>query len=74
MQQKQTEQVYAYMQEHGSIDPLRAFTELGILRLGARIFDLKASGVPVIGEMRYKVSETGKIEKKWKEYRLGRNA
>lgn len=68
----QTKQVYVYMQENGSIDALRAFTDLDILRLGARIYDLKASGVSVIGEMKYKVNKSGKIEKKWKEYRLGK--
>lgn len=41
---KQTEQVLEYLKQHGSIDPLRAFNDLGILRLGARIYDLKAAG------------------------------
>lgn len=37
----QTEQVRWYMQEYGSIDPMQAMRDLGIYRLGARIWDLK---------------------------------
>lgn len=64
---KQTDQVLDYIHEHGSIDPLRAFIELGILRLGARIWDLKAAGVPIVGETKTNPN-TGK---RWKEYRIG---
>jgi hypothetical protein len=64
---KQTDQVLDYLHEHGSIDPLRAFNDLGILRLGARIWDLKAAGVPIVGETKTNPN-TGK---RWKEYRIG---
>lgn len=63
---KQTDQVLEYMRRNGSIDPLRAFTDLGILRLGARIWDLKNAGVPISGEIRTN-PDTGK---RWKEYRI----
>ena len=63
---KQTEQVLEYMRTNGSIDPLRAFNDLGILRLGARIWDIKESGIPVTGEIKTN-PDTGK---NWKEYRL----
>lgn len=63
---KQTDQVLEYLQKNGSIDPLRAFNELGILRLGARIWDLRAAGVDVVGEIKTNPT-TGKH---WKEYRL----
>ena len=63
---KQADMVKEYMEIHGSIDPLRAFTELGILRLGARIWDLKAAGVPIRREIRTN-PETGK---RWAEYWL----
>lgn len=62
----QTDLIMEYMERHGSIDPLRAFSELGILRLGARIWDLKAAGVQIAGEIRTN-PDTGK---RWKEYRL----
>lgn len=40
----QTEQVIDYMERHGSITPKEALEALGCMRLGARIFELKAIG------------------------------
>ena len=40
----QTEKVLHYIEDFGSISPYEAFRDLGILRLSARIFDLKAQG------------------------------
>lgn len=40
----QTERLLSYLQQNGSIDPMTAWVELGVYRLGARIFDLKAAG------------------------------
>lgn len=40
----QCERLLAYLQRFGRIDPLQAWQELGIYRLGARVFDLKAAG------------------------------
>lgn len=40
----QTERVLAYIKDFGSITPYEAFRDLGLLRLSARIFDLKAQG------------------------------
>lgn len=37
----QSELIYAYMQKNGSITPMEAMTELGCMRLGARIWELK---------------------------------
>ena len=34
----QKEMVLQYMQDFGSITPVQAFQDLGIMRLGARIF------------------------------------
>lgn len=44
----QEEKILDYMERHGSITPLEAMNELGIMRLGARIYDLKESGVKII--------------------------
>ena len=63
---KQTDAVYAYMETHGSIDPVRAFKDLGCMRLGARIFELKAAGVDVRRQIRTN-PDTGK---RWAEYWL----
>lgn len=70
---KQTEQVLDYMKRNGSIDPLSALQELGIMRLGARIWDLKAQGIPVVTEMKSRTTADGAV-KRWAEYRLGESA
>lgn len=44
---KQTERILQYLKEHGTITPLDAMNDLGVMRLGARIFDLKAQGVKI---------------------------
>lgn len=45
----QTRAVLAWIMEHGSINPLVAKDELGIMRLAARIFDIrKGNGVEAL--------------------------
>ena len=46
----QAERIMDYLERNGSITPLEAMNELGIMRLGARIFDLKEQGVKIITE------------------------
>ena len=41
------ERVLDYMAEHGSITPLEAIREIGCLRLGARIYDLRERGYDI---------------------------
>ena len=65
----QNNQVLEYLMKYGSIDQLRAFEELKILHIGARIYDLKRSGVAITGEMQSRRDENGKT-KQWKVYRL----
>lgn len=43
----QTKRAHDYLQNHVYITALEAMNDLGIFRLGARIWDLKAAGVPV---------------------------
>ena len=40
----QAERVLEYIKDFGSITPYEAFRDLGLMRLSARIFDLKAQG------------------------------
>ena len=47
----QTERVYEYLKEYGSITALEALRDLGIMRLGARIFELRALKYPIRSEM-----------------------
>lgn len=49
--QTQKEMVLAWLKTRGSITPLEAMKELGIMRLGARIFDLRAEGYPIISSV-----------------------
>ena len=48
---KQADRVLDYMTRFGGITTQQAFRDLGITRLSARIADLKAAGVRIIGEM-----------------------
>lgn len=42
--------IQKYIEDFGSITTLEAFTELGIVRLGARISEMRSRGVPIIGK------------------------
>jgi hypothetical protein len=44
--------VLGYLKEFGSISQLDAFRDLGIMRLGARIWELKDKGYDIKTEMR----------------------
>lgn len=60
----QEEDVLNYIQKNGSIDPAQAFYELGVYRLGARIFDLRAKGHMIHTETHTKNG------KKWAVYSM----
>ena len=64
----QNEMVLDYIQTNGSIDPLRAFLDLGILRLGARIWDLRAAGHQIETELKTRTLPDG-TKKSWAEYK-----
>lgn len=46
----QEEKILNYMKAHGGITPLEAMEHLHIMRLGARIFDLREKGIRIINE------------------------
>ena len=48
---KTCQRIYQYMALHNGITQAEAFLELGCSRLGARIFEIKAFGVPIKTEM-----------------------
>lgn len=56
----QTQQILEYMMEHGSITPQEAIENFGILRLGARIWDLKSQGVCIKTEQESGKNRYGK--------------
>ena len=51
MKQSQKDLILAYMEKHGSITPLEAQREIGCMRLGARIWDLRRDGYNIVREM-----------------------
>lgn len=47
----QREKVLRHLRTFGSITPMEAIQEYGIMRLGARCWDLRNSGIPVVSEI-----------------------
>ena len=47
---KQTDRVVQYMKEFGSITPLDALRDLGVMRLASRITDLRKLGYAIVKE------------------------
>lgn len=63
--------VLHHMEQEGSITPKEAFEEYGIMRLGARIYDLKMAGYPVKRIMVTDLNRYGQ-ETRFARYYLGR--
>lgn len=64
--ESQNQSVLAYLEEHGSITVMEAFTELHITRLSARIYDLRARGHVIVSIPRRRGADH------WVEYQLKR--
>lgn len=62
--------VLEYMEKHGSITPLDASIDLGIERLGARIYDLRKRGWVINDEWAVVLNRRGK-KCRVKKYSLG---
>lgn len=65
----QCEMIIQYMQDFGSISPMEAFIDLGIMRLSARIYQLRQSGIEISGETETALNRYGK-HVYYKRYRL----
>ena len=46
----QGQKILDYMKLFGSITPVEAFRDLGVMRLGARIYDLEQEGIRIAHE------------------------
>ena len=57
----QSEMVLSYMRENGAITQWEAMRELGCMRLGARIWDLKRAGHAIIKESESSMNRYGRI-------------
>ena len=66
----QTERVLQYLKDFGSITPLQALSDLGVMRLGARIWDLRQAGYPITRRMVGSKNRYGESVS-FAEYRLG---
>ena len=69
----QCEMVLDWLEHRGPIDPLKALDQLGILRLGARIWDLRQEGHEIERVMTPQLSGTGRV-RRVATYRLVRDA
>lgn len=47
----QSERVLRHLRTFGSITPMEALEEYGIMRLGARCWDLRDAGYPIVTEI-----------------------
>ena len=56
----QNEMVLEFIQKAGSITAREAFTELGITRSSARIFDLRKAGEKIVQERKYYTARDGR--------------
>lgn len=57
---KQIELILQYIDDFGSITPVEAMADLGVMRLAARIADLRRSGIQIVSEI---VGETNRYGK-----------
>lgn len=46
----QSDRIYKYMQDFGSITQLEAMKDLGVMRLASRISDMRNAGISIIKE------------------------
>ncbi len=65
----QNEQILRHMQVYGSITPMDALQEYGIMRLGARICDLKQMGYKIRREIVHGRNRFGE-KTRWAKYEL----
>lgn len=65
----QCDRVLKYMQDFGTITPLQALGDLGVMRLGARIWDLRQDGHKITRRMVSAKNRYGEIVS-FAEYKL----
>lgn len=67
----QNEEVLRHLLNNGSITSLEAMNKYGIMRLGARVYDLKKQGYPIKTFLRVGKSRNGE-NMVYAEYRMER--
>ena len=68
----QNERILAYLRDNGSITPLEAMERFGIMRLGARIYDLRKQGLTIKKETEKGRNRFGE-QTQFARYRLEEN-
>ena len=66
----QSERILRHLQDVGEITPMDAIRDYGIMRLGARVFDLKKLGYPIMTEIKTGKNRYGE-DTHWAVYKLG---
>lgn len=67
---RQTEMVLMYLEQYGTITPVDAMREFGIMRLASRISDLKRAGWNIQSRMKQSTNRFGKPVR-FSEYYIG---
>ena len=69
----QSERILRHLRDVGEIDPMTAIRDYGIMRLGARIWDLKRDGHPIETRIKTGKNRYGE-DTHWAVYRLKEGA
>jgi hypothetical protein len=64
----QEKRILKYIDDFGSITPLEAMADLGVMRLASRISDLKRRGIKIVSEWEKGTNRYGE-KTKYKRYR-----
>ena len=55
------ERVFTYLKEHGSVEPIEAWRELGVYKLSAVILELRKAGHEIVTERRNSLNRFGEL-------------
>ena len=69
----QKDKIMRHLETYGSITPLEALEEYGIMRLASRVSDLKKKGVHITREIKTSKNRFGETVR-YAEYRLNKEA
>ena len=67
----QSMKILKYMMDFGSITPIEALKDLGVMRLGARIYDLEKQGFEILHERESGKNRYGE-KTSYERYRLAK--
>lgn len=65
----QKERILKYLEDWGSITPMEAMRDLGVMRLGARIWELIREGYPIVRETERSKNRYGQ-DTRYARYRM----